>query len=255
MDFVPKVDSTTTLQIDLVSKIHQSLSRKRFFYHFQFTETCLPNLPPVILWPTGFLGSVQNKNTSYTAGLPMQIQDSLLHSKGLRMSFTNEPVRELPAAIEPDKRPLAKNYAWLVVALWAVGAAALLVAPKILALMSKDSEFAYTLPLLLAIALGCVCIGLYLWFHARHKFFAVREHDVTFFSGIVFKRVLIQPYSRLQHVEINRGPLERLFGLATLKLYSAGSNIHTLAIPGLPNDLAAQLKEYILGSKGLSHGQ
>ena len=37
-------------------------------------------------------------------------------------------------------------------------------------------------------------------------------------SGRLFQRARLLPLSRLQHVDIERGPLERMFGLATLVL-------------------------------------
>ena len=53
------------------------------------------------------------------------------------------------------------------------------------------------------------------------------------------------PFSRIQHVEIDEGPLERYFSLATLSVYTAGDSGKDLKISGLRIDLAQEIKDYI----------
>lgn len=81
--------------------------------------------------------------------------------------------------------------------------------------------------------------------------YAVRQRDVSVTSGVVFRQTVVQPLTRLQHVELSRGPLERLFGLATLKLFSAGGAAHSLLVPGLPVERAERIKAFILDNKAL----
>ncbi len=96
-----------------------------------------------------------------------------------------------------------------------------------------------------------MALSIYFWFHCRAKGYQLREHDVSLYTGLIFKKTIIQPVSRLQHIEVAQGPLERLAGLATLKLFSAGGAMHSLAIPGLKKELAEGLKLHILDSKSL----
>lgn len=102
-----------------------------------------------------------------------------------------------------------------------------------------------------------VIVALYalVWLSAKYKEYAVREQDVSFYSGIIFRKVVVQPITRLQHIEVSRGAIERAFGLATLKMYSAGGALHSVAIPGLPVDKAEALRGHILNSRGIANDQ
>lgn len=64
--------------------------------------------------------------------------------------------------------------------------------------------------------------------------------------GIWFRVLTLLPLSRLQHVDLNRGPLERMLGLASLTLYTAGSQASTVDIPGLDEAEAMRLRDHLL---------
>jgi membrane protein YdbS with pleckstrin-like domain len=68
--------------------------------------------------------------------------------------------------------------------------------------------------------------------------------------GIVFHEEKAIPISRLQHVELGRGPLERLFGLATLVVFTAGSENAAFRLPGLRVERAQELRDQILEARG-----
>lgn len=82
--------------------------------------------------------------------------------------------------------------------------------------------------------------------------YSVREQDLNLQSGLVFQTLACQPILRVQHVEIKRGPLARLAGLASLQVFSAGGALHTFEIPGLPVERAQQLRQFVLDHKALS---
>lgn len=98
-----------------------------------------------------------------------------------------------------------------------------------------------------------VLISISVWLQAQNKFYSIREQDITFYKGVLFQSTIVQPFIRLQHIEIEVGPIERWFKLATLKLYSAGGASHTMSIPGLPVETANRLKQFILEHKGDQH--
>lgn len=100
-----------------------------------------------------------------------------------------------------------------------------------------------------------ILLTLYTIVGSRAKAYLLAEHHLSFYTGVLFKSIIIQPFSRLQHIEISRGPLQRVLGLATLKLFSAGGAQHALAVPGLPLARAEQLRASILSSRGLAHEQ
>lgn len=84
------------------------------------------------------------------------------------------------------------------------------------------------------------------------KQYALREHDLNYQSGLIFRALLSQPILRIQHIEIKRGPIERKAGLATLQVFSAGGVSHTFNIPGLEYDKAISLRQFILDHKDLA---
>lgn len=91
--------------------------------------------------------------------------------------------------------------------------------------------------------------ALYCWQADKHKLFALREHDISYKSGIFFQRMITQPVVRIQHIELKQGPLERKTALARLQLFSAGGAMHTFEIPGLQLEQAQQIRQFVLQHK------
>ena len=77
--------------------------------------------------------------------------------------------------------------------------------------------------------------------------FALREHDMIYRHGVLLRNVTAVPFNRIQHVEVSNGPIDRRFGIGTLKLFTAGGSGGDLSIDGLPIERAEQLREHILG--------
>ncbi|HMR89112.1 MAG TPA: PH domain-containing protein [Saprospiraceae bacterium] len=75
--------------------------------------------------------------------------------------------------------------------------------------------------------------------------FALRERDIVYKSGMFFRSTIIVPFNRVQHCEINQGPIDRYFGLSELSLFTAGGSSSDLNIPGLSQETAAKLKQFI----------
>lgn len=72
--------------------------------------------------------------------------------------------------------------------------------------------------------------------------FVLREDDLVFRRGILFQRTVAVPYGRMQLVDINRGPLDRAFGLSELKFVTAAAATG-VTIPGLPAEEAEELRD------------
>jgi uncharacterized protein len=69
-----------------------------------------------------------------------------------------------------------------------------------------------------------------------------REDDLYITHGVLVKILLAVPYGRMQLVEVQSGPLERAFGLATVSLKTASPETGA-TIPGLPPAEAARLRD------------
>lgn len=86
----------------------------------------------------------------------------------------------------------------------------------------------------------------------RHWGFAMRESDFLIRSGVFWKRVTAIPFARIQHVDNSAGPLERAFHVANLIIHTAGAQMGSLTLPGLPEGYAESLRDY-LSKVGHSH--
>jgi membrane protein YdbS with pleckstrin-like domain len=78
--------------------------------------------------------------------------------------------------------------------------------------------------------------------------YAVREKDITWQSGWLWKSMTTIPFNRVQHCDIRQGILDRQFDLAQLTIYTAGGQHTEVVIPGLSPETAEKLKAFILHS-------
>ena len=79
---------------------------------------------------------------------------------------------------------------------------------------------------------------------SRRKY-ALREKDISYKSGVITKTMTTVPFSRIQHVEIDEGPISRYFGLSSLSVYTAGDSSDDLDISGIKKEEALRIKEFI----------
>ena len=87
------------------------------------------------------------------------------------------------------------------------------------------------------------------WFNhksAKVISYAIRQHDIVLKSGVFWRKETIQPLKRVQHVELTQGPIDKRYGLAKIKLFSAGTAMSTYVIPGLEYQLGLRIKQFIL---------
>lgn len=82
--------------------------------------------------------------------------------------------------------------------------------------------------------------------------YVLRDKDIIFRSGVIWRSVTAVPFNRVQHVESSNSPLDRRFGLANLQIFTAGGSGGDLQISGLGADNAEKLRVYILDKVGAS---
>ena len=63
--------------------------------------------------------------------------------------------------------------------------------------------------------------------------------------GVMFHSDTVVPFGRVQHIDVNQGPIERALGIATLTLHTAGNHNASVSLPGLGHDLAVEMREAI----------
>jgi uncharacterized protein len=86
--------------------------------------------------------------------------------------------------------------------------------------------------------LGWMLIGR----NARSWGYAERDEDLYITHGAMFRELIAVPYGRMQFVDITSGPVEQLFGIATVHLHTASPKT-SARIPGLPKGEAARLRD------------
>lgn len=80
---------------------------------------------------------------------------------------------------------------------------------------------------------------------ARSIGYLEREDDLLFRRGIMYQRFVSVPYGRMQLIDITRGPVGRILGLADLKFVTAAASTGVI-IPGLPDADAAELRDRLV---------
>jgi membrane protein YdbS with pleckstrin-like domain len=72
--------------------------------------------------------------------------------------------------------------------------------------------------------------------------YAEREDDLLVRRGVMFSRLSVVPYGRMQFIDVTAGPLERSFRLATVRMHTAAA-ASDARIPGLEREEAARLRD------------
>jgi membrane protein YdbS with pleckstrin-like domain len=101
----------------------------------------------------------------------------------------------------------------------------------------------------IALAVACSVLGgsaadLVAGRRVRAWGYAEREDDLLVRRGVMFRRMSVIPYGRMQYVEVTAGPFERAFGLATVQMHTAAA-ASDARIPGLPTAEAGRLRDQL----------
>lgn len=75
--------------------------------------------------------------------------------------------------------------------------------------------------------------------------YMLRGDDIVFRKGILWQRMVAVPYGRMQLIDITHGPLDRLFGVAKLKMVTAAASTG-VEIPGLAQGAADALRDTLI---------
>lgn len=165
------------------------------------------------------------------------------------MEFNNPSVdtSTLPRAEDVKLQPIEPSF-WKVLQLeWLITAVILLAIGGSAIFFIK----AIQKPLVIGIAAGAWFLTILVYYFIisqsfKRKAYALREKDAMYRSGWITRVLHICPYNRIQHCSIHAGPLERRFGLASISLYTSGSDGSDIRIPGLTESTAASIREFIM---------
>ena len=159
--------------------------------------------------------------------------------------FSNQQIETLPQHQRIQFQSLADNAIWHVQLNWLLFYVPLMAVIIAVRHFNPAVSEAIALPWLLALPLLVILSMVYNLYSVRAKEVAVREHDIAFKRGLIWQQITLLPISRVQHIEIHRGPIERKLGLATLRLYSAGGMSADLHISGLTDQQCNDVRQFV----------
>lgn len=107
------------------------------------------------------------------------------------------------------------------------------------------------------IATAIAVIGLtlsWIWppLYYRHLRYAVDETGIVIQRGVLWRSYIALPRVRIQHTDVSQGPLQRHYGVGTLKLYTAGSRYTKIELAGLAHAEAIALRDALLAGSSAS---
>ena len=162
--------------------------------------------------------------------------------------MSDPEVYEAAAAPAAERTPLAGAEDWKrpsprllrLRQLEVVGTGAVVTAVLIVLGAAADSVIAYGFAAGAAVA----TLALLPFVGRRYRSwgYAERKDDLLVRRGVAFARLSVVPYGRMQFIDVTAGPLERLFGLATVRLHTAAAATDA-RIPGLEREEAARLRD------------
>lgn len=97
------------------------------------------------------------------------------------------------------------------------------------------------------VVIWAFAIGLALWIadkRYRFTFWRLDEDGFAVRRGRLWQWETRVPTSRVQHLDLKRGPLERAHGLASLILHTAGTRLSAVSISGLEDADAERLRDH-----------
>jgi len=164
------------------------------------------------------------------------------------MNFINDPVsiQELPTIDDISFDPLEKEYLKVSkISFYISGLIALIVIATAFYFIRKIQSpviiFSAAVTFILLTVSGWISMNL----GFKLSGYALRHKDILYKRGWFVRKTRIVPLSRIQHVSVQSGPIERKFGLASISIYTAGSEAADFTIRGISGQTAQQIKDWV----------
>ena len=160
-------------------------------------------------------------------------------------------IDDLPGAVDLDWQSLHPRFVRRLQVEHGLIALAPLVGATVLSVLVP---FPLVVTTLLWVPVVSFAVAFFAWpgISVPRQGYAVRDKDIVFKKGVVWRSVTAIPYNRIQHVETSDTALDRKFGVASLKLFTAGGSGGDLKIHGISAEAAEQLRVYVLTKIGAS---
>jgi membrane protein YdbS with pleckstrin-like domain len=123
---------------------------------------------------------------------------------------------------------------------WTMGAALALAATAVAVAVAVVGEGPSWFPVVVGIPAAVLAAVIPPLRYRRWRY-EIRERDLFLSHGALFQVLTLIPFDRIQFVETHQGPLDRLFGLTQVVVYTAAGRAGR--IPGLESSEAESLRE------------
>jgi membrane protein YdbS with pleckstrin-like domain len=80
----------------------------------------------------------------------------------------------------------------------------------------------------------------------RYASYIVGADGIEIHRGVVWRRIINVPRSRVQHTDVSQGPIERSYQIGTLVIFTAGTDHARVSLPGLPYARALSIRDHLL---------
>ena len=161
------------------------------------------------------------------------------------------PLDELPAVAELDWQPLDPAYRSRLIVDRLI-TIAFMVAGLVFVAVFPPVPARVVMALSASAAIASAIMLVWPFIAVPRMGYVVRDKDMVYRTGVLWRSVTAVPFNRIQHVETSNSPLDRRFSLSTLKLFTAGGTGGDLKIDGLNADRAEQLRALVLEKAGAS---
>lgn len=175
--------------------------------------------------------------------------------------YSQQPLPQQPMPQEPPRHHVHHSYIWL--GSIQAGAALFFVVlvsgfSGFVGALADGETIGDDLPLLMlvigAIVLGLVLIiglvALFQWLSYKHLYYIIGPEEFNLYSGIFNKKRVHVPYQRIQSVDQRASLLQRVFGVCTVSIDTAGgSNNKAVQVPYVQKSQAEQLRTELFARK------
>jgi membrane protein YdbS with pleckstrin-like domain len=115
--------------------------------------------------------------------------------------------------------------------------------------LAADTEWlARLLALFWPIMTALLAWSSYVWPEVsyRHASYRVDHLGIEIRRGVLWRREITVPRSRVQHIDVSQGPIERRFGLGRLSIYTAGTEYALVSLHGVTHARALLIRDHLL---------
>ncbi len=107
---------------------------------------------------------------------------------------------------------------------------------------------------LVLLAAGVALVEIWPGIRYRHIWYRVDDNGMAIWRGVVWRQVTSVPRTRVQHIDVIQGPLQRGFDLASLVMHTAGTQDASVSLSGLSHSTALRIRDFLIEEQVLDGG-